>query len=51
MDIGQAYKRNEMEGLGIELIIEFTSRGVNHTVYGYGRTPYGEYTAFGRTVS
>ena len=31
MDIGQAYKRNEGEGLGIELIIEFTSvQNSNH---------------------
>ena len=28
-----------------------TPRDVNRTVYGYGRTPYGEYTAFSRTVS
>ena len=26
-------------------------RAVNRTVYGYGRTPYGKYTAPGRTVS
>jgi hypothetical protein len=26
------------------------SRDVNRTVYGYGRTPYSEYTAFSRTV-
>ena len=25
-------------------------RAVNRTVYGYGRTPYGKYTASGRTV-
>ena len=31
MDIGQAYKKNEREGLGIELIIEFTSvQNSNH---------------------
>ena len=34
MDIGQAYKRNEGEGLGIELIIEFTSvQNSNHKCY------------------
>jgi hypothetical protein len=30
MDIGQAYKKNEGEGLGIELIIEFTVQNSNH---------------------
>ena len=32
MNIGQAYKKNEGEGLGIELINEFTVQNSNHNV-------------------
>jgi len=35
----------------VDPFAETQSRDVNHTVYGYGHTPYSEYMAFSHTVS
>ena len=37
----------EIEDCNVEKALD---RAVNRTVYGYGRTPYGKYTASGRTI-
>jgi len=45
------FLHSDFESLKVTIFMNYGfRRDVNRTVYGYGRTPYGNYTASDRTV-